>query len=262
VATMVTFPTASGDGQGLLTLPRAPGPGVLLLPDFWGLAPDTVAAAQRLARAGCPTLAVEFFHRIPWRFGDLYEQAPTIMLSLDAGALADDINGAAAFLLRHPLVDGGQVCAFGNDGGGALALWAAAICPRVSTVSAAYPDRQLWRAEGIRLRGFTGSHVLLHLADDVTSFRLADAQRLRGELERAGTSVEIFTYPGTRHGFLAGIRPDLFDAAAAELVWARTTALARREATVFTDAERAALELTERAPASPMPPVVSRARPG
>ena len=186
---------------------------MLLLPDYWGPAPDTAAAAQRLARAGCPTLAVDFFHRVPWRFGDLYEQAPTVMLSLDAGALA---------------------------------LWSAAICPRVSTVTAVYPDRQLWRAEGIRLHGFTGSHVLLHLADDPTSFRLADAQRLRSEFERAGTRVESFTYPGTRRGFLAGIHPDLFDAAAAELVWARTTALARREAMVFTDAERAAPELTER----------------
>jgi len=34
------------------------------------------------------------------------------------------------------------------------------------------------------------------------------------------------------------------------------------EAKVFTDAERAALELTERAPASPMPPVVSPTRLG
>lgn len=86
------------------------------------------------------------------------------------------------------------------------------------TVSAAYPSHQLWWAEGIRLHGFTGTHVLLHLADDATSYRLADAQRLRDELERADTSVEIFAYPGTRHGFLADIRPDLFEAAAAELV--------------------------------------------
>jgi dienelactone hydrolase len=51
VGTMVTFPTASGDGQGMLAVPPAPGPGMLLLPDFRGLAPDTVAAAQRLSRA-------------------------------------------------------------------------------------------------------------------------------------------------------------------------------------------------------------------
>jgi dienelactone hydrolase len=74
VASMVTFPTASGDGQGMLALPRAPGPGVLLLPDYRGLAPDTVAAAQRLARVGCPTLAVDFFHRVAWRFGDFDER--------------------------------------------------------------------------------------------------------------------------------------------------------------------------------------------
>ena len=105
--------------------------------------------------------------------------------------------------------------------------WAAAISPRVLTVSAAYPSRQLWRAEGIHLHGFTGSHVLLHLADDATSFTPADAQQLRDELQPAGTSVEIVTYPGTRHGFLADIRPDLFNDAAAELVFERTATLAR-----------------------------------
>ena len=57
MARMVTFPTVSGDGQGLLAVPQAPGPGVLLLPNFRGLAPDTVAAAQRLSRAGCPPTA-------------------------------------------------------------------------------------------------------------------------------------------------------------------------------------------------------------
>jgi carboxymethylenebutenolidase len=227
VARMVTFPTASGDGQGLLAVPQAPGPGVLLLPNFRGLAPDTVAAAQRLARAGCPTLAVDFLHRVPLRFDDFYEQGPAALLSLDLGTLADDINGAAAFLLRHPLVSGAHVCAFGHEGGGALALWAAAISPRVMTVSAAYPARQLWRAEGIHLHGFTGSHVLLHLADDATSFTPADAQRLRDELQPAGTSVEIVTYPGTRHGFLADIRPDLFNDDAAQLVFERTATLAR-----------------------------------
>jgi len=87
VARTVTFPTASGDGQGLLAVPQAPGPGVLLLPNFRGLAPDTVAAAQRLARAGCPTLAVDFLHRVPLRFDDFYEQGPAALLSLDLGTL-------------------------------------------------------------------------------------------------------------------------------------------------------------------------------
>ena len=117
MARTVTFPTASGDGQGLLAVPQAPGPGVLLLPNFRGLAPDIVAAAQQLARAGCPTLAVDFLHRVPLRFDDFYEQGPAALLSLDLGTLADDINGAAAFLLRHPLVSGAHVCAFGHEGG-------------------------------------------------------------------------------------------------------------------------------------------------
>src|SRR5919197_4655862 len=166
VARTMTFPTASGDGQGLLAVPQAPGPGVLLLPNFRGLAPDTVTAAQRLAWAGCPTLAIDFLHRVPLRFDDFYEQGPAALLSLDLGTLADDINGAAAFLLRHPLVSGAHVCAFGHDGGGALALWAAAISPRVMTVSAAYPARQLWRAEGIHPHGFPRTPLLFPLRPD------------------------------------------------------------------------------------------------
>jgi dienelactone hydrolase len=164
VGTTVTFPTASGDGRGMLAVPRTPGSG-LLLPDFRGLAPDTVATTQRLARAGCPTLAVDLVHRVASRFGSFYKQAPTAMLSLDAGTLADDINGAAAFVLRHRLVSGAHLCAFGHDAGDALALWAAAICPRVMAVSAAYPARKLWRVEGIHPHGFMGSHVHLHLDD-------------------------------------------------------------------------------------------------
>ena len=136
MARMVTFPTVSGDGQGLLAVPQAPGPGVLLLPNFRGLAPDTVAAAQLLARAGCPTLAVDFLHRVTLRFDDFYEQAPAALLSLDLGTLADDINGAAAFPAAPPC-SGAHVCALAT-GGGALALWAAHT-PRVMTVSAAYP---------------------------------------------------------------------------------------------------------------------------
>src|SRR4029450_1406905 len=134
VARMVTFPTASGDGQGLLAVPQAPGPGVLLLPNFRGLAPDTVAAAQRLARAGCPTLAVDFLHRVPLRFDDFYEQGPAALLSLDLGTLADDINGADAFLLRHPLVSRAHVGRFGHEG----ARWRCGPprSPRVSCPSA------------------------------------------------------------------------------------------------------------------------------
>src|SRR5215211_4340776 len=65
--------------------PAGPWAGVLPLPNFRGLAPDIVAAAQQLARAGCPTLAVDFLHRVPLRFDDFYEQGPAALLSLDLG---------------------------------------------------------------------------------------------------------------------------------------------------------------------------------
>jgi hypothetical protein len=56
---MVRFPTASGDGQGMLTVPPAPGPGVLPLPGFLDdIRPDLFdAAAAELVWQRTRTLA-------------------------------------------------------------------------------------------------------------------------------------------------------------------------------------------------------------
>jgi hypothetical protein len=70
--------------------------------------------------------------------------------------VADVINGAARFLLDQPQVTGDTVAVSGDDGGGALALWAATVSPRIRAASAVYPARILWRFEGIRPEALAG----------------------------------------------------------------------------------------------------------
>ena len=60
----------------------------------------------------------------------------------------------------------------GDDGGGALALWAATVSPRIRAASAVYPARILWRFEGIRPEALAGGDTVLHLAaEDPSSAR-------------------------------------------------------------------------------------------
>jgi carboxymethylenebutenolidase len=217
---VVSFATASGDGQGHFAV--AAGPGLLLVPDARGLTPPVVAAAERLAAAGVATLAVDLLRgRGAWI--GAYEDSVGHFLTRDLADIAADISGAARFLLDHPMVTGDRVGAAGAGGGGAMALWAAAICPAIGAVSAAYPARSLWRLEGIRPQALTGCHTVLHLAAADREFGVADADRL-GTTLCDRRYLEVHTYPGTLPGFLDDTRPDLFHPAAAELVWQRVMA--------------------------------------
>ena len=109
--------------------------------------------------------------------------------------LADDINGAARFLLDQPQVTGDTVAVSGDDGGGALALWAATVSPRIHAASAVYPARILWRLEGIRPEAHAGGDTVLHLVADDPEFGPADTRRLQRSVG-AGRCLTIHTYPG------------------------------------------------------------------
>jgi carboxymethylenebutenolidase len=198
------------------------------MPGIQGLAPAIVAAAARLAAAGVAALVVDLL-RGQGRWGDAVEDVPAKFLARDLPDMAGDINGAARFLLDHPLVVGDWVGVAGAGGGGAMALWAA-VCPTIRCANAAYPASSLWRLEGIRPQALTGCHTVVHLADADHDFTRADADRMRTTLCDPGR-LEVHTYPGTRRGFLDDTRPDLFHPTAAELVWQRVrqTASALKE---------------------------------
>jgi carboxymethylenebutenolidase len=220
----VGFPTLSGSAQGQLAVAATHGPGLLLLPDVNGLAPWLLARAERLAGAGVWTLVVDLLGG-QGTWSDGVEDNASRFLARDLAEVADDINGAARFLLDQPQVSGDTVAVSGDDGGGALALWAATLSPRIGAASAVYPARILWRFEGIRPEALTGHDTVLHLAADDPDFGPADTQRLQRSVG-AGGRLRVHTYPGTRRGFLNESRPDRYDAAATELVWERIRAMA------------------------------------
>jgi dienelactone hydrolase len=216
----VVFPTLSGSAQGQFAAPAAPGPGLLLLPEVNGLAPWLLARAERLAGAGVWTLVVDLLGG-QGTWSDGVEDNASRFLALDLAEVAHDINGAARFLLDQPQVTGDTVAVSGDDGGGALALWAATVSPRIGAASAVYPARILWRFEGIRPEALAGGDTVLHLAADDPDFGPADtptapAQRGRRRApdgphlprDPAGVPERVKSGPLRRRRHRAGVGAD------------------------------------------------------
>ena len=69
--------------------------------------------------------------------------------------------------------------------------------------------------------------VQIHHGTADKAVALAESQRLLKELKQQRTPVELFTYEGAGHGFLAYTRPT-YDPVAAKTAWARAIPFFRK----------------------------------
>ena len=71
--------------------------------------------------------------------------------------------------------------------------------------------------------------MLGHVAELDEFFTPEAARALEAELDGLGKDVEFHVYPGVDHAFFNEDRPEVYDAAAAELLWDRTVAFLRAQ---------------------------------
>jgi carboxymethylenebutenolidase len=71
--------------------------------------------------------------------------------------------------------------------------------------------------------------VLGHVAELDGSFTPEAARALESELRDLGRDATFLVYPGVDHAFFNEDRPEVYDAAAAQLLWDRTVAFLRAQ---------------------------------
>jgi carboxymethylenebutenolidase len=214
---MVEFASNGKTASGYLALPEEPAPGVLVIQEWWGLVPHIKDVADRLAGAGFAALAPDLYHGEETAEPD---EAGKLMMALQLDRAARDMSGAVDFLLGHPGVRGDGVGVMGFCMGGGLALWLATTKPEVHAAVPFYGG--LW--EGVE-PDFTATRAafLGHYAEDDEWATPAMAADLQQRLRGLGRDATFHVYPGTAHAFFNDTR-DIYDAAAAQLAWERTTA--------------------------------------
>src|SRR4030081_1595746 len=119
----VTYPSNGGASDGYPASPASgPGPGVIVIQEWWGLVPHITSLADRFAAAGFVALAPDLYHGTQATEPD---DAVRLLMGLAMDQAAKDIAGAAQFLTDKGVPGGVGVVGFCM--GGSLALWSATL---------------------------------------------------------------------------------------------------------------------------------------
>src|SRR4026209_694023 len=126
---MVEFVSNGGTAPGYLAMPAGtPGPGIIVIQEWWGLVPHIKDVADRFAAEGFVALAPDLYHG---KLAKSPDEAGKLMMAMRIDEAEKDIRGAGQFLLDHDSTNGDKVGTVGFCMGGALSLYAATKNPKV-----------------------------------------------------------------------------------------------------------------------------------
>lgn len=190
--------------------PASPGPGVLLLPSWWGLTPLVKRRADALADTGFTVLAPDLaLGETPATEGE----AERILGEADPNRLASLVRSSAGLL--HQKSSPGPIGVVGHGMGGSLALWLAVRRPDIVTASVSF-----YGSQAIDFAGATAAFQI-HLASVDRFISPDDAAFMEAAMGLEELEVSVIRYPGTSHGFADPESP-AYDAEAAERAWSET----------------------------------------
>jgi len=224
VGEMVEFPSNGQKASGYLATPSSgAGPGVVVIQEYWGLMPEIKAYCDQLAGEGFTALAVDLYHGETTREPD---EAGKKMMALQLDRARKEMSGAVSWLLQGDRARGDGVGVVGFCMGGGLAYLLATDRPEVRAC-VAYYGVIAW--PGVKADfGRSRAAFLAHYGDKdaFCSREMVDA--LEQQIASAGRRVEFHHYPGLDHAFANEVRPEVYNAEAAQLAWDRTRAFLRQ----------------------------------
>ena len=205
-----------------LARPRQPGPGLVVIQEWWGLVPHIEHIADRLADAGFVSLAPDLYHGEKATTPD---RAGKLMMALRIDEAATDLAGAIDQLASQSGVTNPKVGTIGFCMGGALSLFAASKNPEVGACAVFYGGHPHVKPDLASLQ----APVLGIYAGKDAFVTPESVKALDDQLTSLGKRHEFHTYPNADHAFFNDERADVYDPAAAADAWAKTLAFFRRE---------------------------------
>jgi carboxymethylenebutenolidase len=224
-ALYVTYPSpggTSGTMRGYLVQPsgKGPFPAVLVIHENRGLNPYIEDVARRAAIEGFVALAPDGLFPVGGYPGN-DDDGRTLQAGLDQGKLRTDMVNSARFLKAHALSTGKLGVTGFCWGGSTTNFLAVTLGPDLQAGVPFYGAA----AETARVPNIKAP-LLLHYAevdDRINAMWPAYETALRA----AGVQYEMYTYPGTQHGFHNNSTPR-YQESSAKLAWERTIAFFKK----------------------------------
>ncbi|MFX1318624.1 MAG: dienelactone hydrolase family protein [Promethearchaeota archaeon] len=206
----VIFQFLESPVAGVLTFPKnQSGPGLLLLPAWWGLNEFFKGLAKRLAGEGFITFAPDYYNG---QVATSVETAKALSGQLDRKEAEKQVKMAAEFMKSHPAVDGEKIGIIGFSLGVRFAMNLART--KAKDVGAVV---LFYGVAGGLFREFT-IPVQGHFAENDEWGSGPEAmQKLRTRLAAGRGVIDFHEYPHTSHWFFEEDVKDAYNAAAASL---------------------------------------------
>jgi len=224
------------DAIGFLAWPGgAPVPGVVMIPDVWGLADHYRGLARRLAAGGFAALAIDPYRKTGCPQLTDVASALAWIRELPDPLVLETVQDAIDALAAHPAAAGRKLGVAGFCMGGQYALLAACACRGLAACVPFYG--MLRYAEGLdpakkprspldALADLSCPVLGLYGAED-SIIPLADVRELEERLAKSGQPGEVRVYPGAGHAFMNDTRPEMYRPAAAADAWPRLVSFLR-----------------------------------
>jgi carboxymethylenebutenolidase len=194
-----------------LASPSKGGPGILVLPSWWGLKPFFRQVCDQLAEQGYTALALDYYHG---RVGNTIDEAKALQQEAegDPKAMGAMVKAAKDHLasLRTARPIGLMGFSMGTD----WAVITAANEPDVASTVLFYGG---WSVDFSNMK----SKVLGHYAEMDEWYPFDNAKDMEQKMKAAGVDVTLHFYPGVAHWFMESDRPE-YNSVAAKLAWDRT----------------------------------------
>lgn len=203
-----------------LAVPTAEGrvPAVLIIHEWWGVNDQIKTLADRWAAEGFVALVPDLYDGKVVPIGKS-DEASAAMNALDFDKALEAIAAAVGMLRDHPRGNG-KVAVTGYCMGGALSF---ATSTRVAGLAAVVPFYGLppgadWQQ--------VDAPIQAHFATRDDWATVAGAKQIQDALAAQAKVMELHVYDA-QHAFCNDQRPEVYDAAAAQLAWQRAVAFVR-----------------------------------
>lgn len=211
---LISFAGNGNQFSGYLSKPSEKGPGIIVLQEWWGLVGHIKDVADRFAEEGFVALAPDLYGGESTTDPDV---AGKLMMALNIHETELALGGAVNYLLEQPNCSSETVGVIGFCMGGQLALYAAAINPKIGACINFYGIHPSVEPSFEKMQ----CPVMGTFAEHDSYASSAAVESLANELDRNQIQYDFKTYPGTHHAFFNDQRPEVYDAEASADAWQR-----------------------------------------
>ena len=216
VTEFIKYPAATGEMRAFIARPKKGKkfPAVIVIHENRGLVPHIQDVTRRMAKEGFLALAPDALSPVGGTPEDI-TNVGELFKKLVSEETTKNFVAAVKFLETHPNSKGKVGCT-GFCWGGAMTNQVAVNSPELDA-AAPYYGRQPSAEDVAKIK----APLMAHYAENDAGIN-AGIEAFEKALKDNGKEYQIFTYPGTGHGFNNDTNTQRYNAEAAKLAWDRT----------------------------------------